>query len=122
MTINSFRDLVAWQRAMVLTEKIYELTRVFPRNEEYGLSAQMRRAAVSIASNIAEGHARRTGHYLHHLNTASGSNAELQTQLELTHRLKLATKATVDPIAQEADVVGRLLHALAREVAKRANP
>ena len=117
MTITSFRDLLVWQRSMVLTEKIYGLTESFPRAEIYGLTAQLRRCAVSIPSNIAEGHARKTGHYLEHLNTASGSAAELQTQLELAFRLNLADKRRVDPIMGEAEEIGRMLHGLAASVA-----
>ena len=64
--ITSFRDLVVWQKAMTLVERVYELTKTFPRNEQYGLTAQLKRAAVSIPSNIAEGHARRTAHFLNH--------------------------------------------------------
>jgi len=120
MTITSFRDLSVWQRSMVLTERIYAFTESFPRAEMYGLTAQLRRCAVSIPSNIAEGHARKTGHYLEHLDTASGSAAELQTQLELVFRLKLADKRHVDPIMGEAEEIGRMLHGLAASVAARA--
>ena len=119
MTITSFRDLLVWQRAMTLTERVYELTNALPKSEQYGLASQMKRAAVSMPSNIAEGHTRKTGHFLEHLNTASGSNSELQTQLELTHRLKLLSRSDVAPVAEEAAVVGRLLHALAGAVAKQ---
>ena len=83
MPIQSFRDLVVWQRSMVLVEQVYELTDTFPRREQFGLTSQIRRCAVSIPSNIAEGHTRKTGHYLEHLKIASGSEAELQTQLEI---------------------------------------
>ena len=120
MTIISFRDLLVWRRSMVLTEKIYSLTESFSRAEMYGLTAQLRRCAVSIPSNIAEGHARKTGHYLEHLDTASGSAAELQTQLELVFRLKLADKRRVDPIIREAEEIGRMLHGLAASVAASA--
>ena len=78
VAITSFRDPFVWQKSMVLVERIYHLTASFPRNEQYGLSIQLKRAAVSILSNIAEGHARRTGYFLNHLNVAVGSEAELQ--------------------------------------------
>ena len=103
---------MVWQRAMVLVEKVYELTERFPRTEVFGLTAQLRRAAVSIPSNIAEGHARRAGNYRHHLNIALGSEAELQTQLELAYRLKLVAKAKVLPLLNDAAEVGRMLHGL----------
>ena len=114
--ITSFRDLVVWQKAMTLVERVYELTKTFPRDEQYGLTAQLKRAAVSIPSNIAEGHARRTGHFLNHLNVAIGSEAELQTQLELSHRLKLAEKSRVEPLSAAASEIARMLHGLVASV------
>lgn len=86
--IRSYRDLVVWQRAMSLVEAVYELTGRFPRSEVYGLVSQMRRSAVSIPSNIAEG--RRRGSrkdYRQFLIIAYGSGAELETQLEIARRL-----------------------------------
>lgn len=117
MTIKSFRDLLVWQRAMVLAEHVYDVTKGFPRTEQYGLTAQLRRSAVSIPSNIAEGHARQTGHYLNHLDIASGSSAELQTQLELAIRLRLAPANRLTHILADAAEVGRMLHGLAASVA-----
>ena len=117
MTIISFRDLVVWQRAMILAERVYGLTEGFPHAELYGLTSQLRRCAVSIPSNIAEGQARKTGHYLQHLDAASGSAAELQTQLELSFRLKLVEKRRIEPILAAAEEVGRMLHGLAASVA-----
>lgn len=70
MAIRSFRDLIVWQRSMPLVERVYDVTAALPRSEQYGLSRQLRRAAVSIASNILEGHARQTGSYLNHLDIA----------------------------------------------------
>lgn len=84
MTVKSFRDLRVWQAAMDLVEKIYRLTQPFPNHEVYGLTNQLRRAAVSIPSNIAEGHARaHTKEYLNFLSVTQGSLAELQTRLRL---------------------------------------
>jgi four helix bundle protein len=118
MRITSFRDLEVWQRSMVLAERVYTLTEGFPRCEQYGLTAQLRRAAVSIPSNIAEGHARRTGQYLYHLNVASGSDAELQTQLELASRLRLVSTNRVGPLLDESAEIGRMLRGLASSVAR----
>ena len=101
---------------MTLVERVYELTKTFPRDEQYGLTAQLKRAAVSIPSNIAEGHARRTGHFLNHLNVAIGSEAELQTQLELSYRLKLAEKSRVEPLSAAASEIARMLHGLVASV------
>ena len=81
MPERSFRDLIVWQRAIELSLAIYTLTRAFPRHELFGLTSQLRRAAVSIASNIAEGEGRGTpGEFKQFLGIAKGSNAELQTQ------------------------------------------
>jgi four helix bundle protein len=88
-SVRSFRDLIVWQRAMELALAVYELTREFPKEEIYGLTSQLRRAAVSIASNIAEGHGRNTaGEFRQFLGVARGSNFEVQTQLVLSRRLK----------------------------------
>jgi four helix bundle protein len=116
MMVNSFRDLLVWQKAMSLVERVYVVTERFPRAEQYGLTAQLRRAAVSIPSNIAEGHARRTGYFLNHLNMAIGSEAELQTQLELAYRLKLTGEANVEPLLEYAAEVGRMLHGLVASI------
>ena len=86
--IRSFRDLRVWQMGMDLVEETYRLTQDFPKDELYGLTGQMRRAAVSIPSNIAEGHAREyLKEYLQHISVAQGSLAELQTQAEIGTRL-----------------------------------
>ena len=82
--VKSYRDLRVWQAAMNLVEQVYRLTRAFPKQETYGFSSQMQRAAVSIPSNIAEGHTREhLKEYLHHLSIAQASLAELETQLEI---------------------------------------
>jgi four helix bundle protein len=122
MPIRSFRDLVVWQKSMALAERVYELTETFPVTERYALSIQLKRTAVSIPSNIAEGHTRRTGSYLHHLNIALGSEAELQTQLELAHRLKLTTRSLVEPLIEEAATIGRMLRGLAASVEHSHEP
>ena len=86
--VQSFRDLQVWQRAIQMSVAIYRLTQGFPREELYGLSSQIRRAAVSVPSNIAEGHGRLgTGEYRQFLGIARGSNFELQTQLEIARAL-----------------------------------
>src|SRR5207248_446862 len=89
MTINNFRDLRVWQLGMDLVEMIYRCTQGFPQQEMYGLVAQMRRSAVSIPPNIAEGHTRESSkEYLYHLSVAQASLAELQTQIEIRRRLE----------------------------------
>ena len=86
--VQNFTDLRVWQKGMELVPEIYRLTRKLPRQEEYGLTSQIRRAAVSIPTNIAEGHGRQhTGEFLQYLSIARGSLAELQTLLILALRL-----------------------------------
>lgn len=91
--INSFKDLIVWQKSMELVEKVYKITESFPTKEQFGLISQMRRAAVSIPSNIAEGYGRNsTGSYIQFLSIARGSLLELETQLELSKRLNFINK------------------------------
>src|SRR5213592_4591037 len=85
--VLSYRDLRVWQQAMDLVEATYRATKQFPAAERYGLVTQLRRAAVSVASNIAEGHARSLGDYLRHLLVSNGSLTEIETQLLLSARL-----------------------------------
>ena len=87
--IKSYKDLQIWQRSMDLVEKIYRITGKLPNSEQWGLSSQMRRAAVSVPSNIAEGYGRQaTGEYRHHLSIARASLLELETQVLLCHTLR----------------------------------
>lgn len=84
--LNSFRDLIVWQKSYALCLLVYRYTRDFPRNEEFGLISQLRRSAVSVPSNIAEGYNRKTKkEYIQFLHTSSGSLGELQTQLMISH-------------------------------------
>jgi four helix bundle protein len=88
MTVQNFRELIAWQRAVDLVLEVYTATKSFPREEIYGLTSQIRRAVVSISSNIAEGQSRRTSRdFLHFLGIARGSLAEVETQLHIATRL-----------------------------------
>ena len=111
--VHTFRDLIAWQRGMEVAEAVYAATTRMPSDERFGLMLQMRRAAVSVASNIAEGHARQSrSDYLRFLRIARGSLGELSTQIELAVRLQLIPH---DP--QLTDLVGeeaRILQALIR--------
>jgi four helix bundle protein len=113
IAINSYRDLIAWQKAMSLAELIYRITSRFPSNERFGLTSQMRRAAVSIVSNIAEGNARNTrGEYVQFVGHARGSVAELETQATLALRLGLLPTESEQMVFDQLDEVGRLLTAL----------
>jgi four helix bundle protein len=111
--MKSFRELRVWQAAMNLVEKIYLLTRSFPKQETYGLSSQMQRAAVSIPSNIAEGHTREhLKEYLHHLSMAQASLAELETQLEIAMRLKYVLPNQLKDFLIDASSLGKQLYSL----------
>ena len=91
--VESYRDLIVWQKSMELVERVYRMTRVFPKEELYGLSSQIRRAAVSIPSNIAEGQARKsTAEFLNFLSIAQGSRAEVETQTLIAQRLGYVTQ------------------------------
>src|SRR5918911_2952989 len=123
MSVNSFRDLRVWQAGMDLVERIYQLTQAFPAQECYGLTSQMRRAAVSIPSNIAEGHTREhSKEYLHHLSMAQASLAELQTQIEIAGRLKYLSPQHVGQSLEHATSLSRQLFALRNALTKRAKP
>jgi four helix bundle protein len=111
--VQSFRELLVWQRAMQLTLAIYKLTKGFPREEAYGLCGQLRRSAVSIPSNIAEGQARlSTGEFRQFLGIARGSNAELQTQLEIARDLGYSEGATITEAVGLSVEVGKMINAI----------
>jgi len=116
-SVRSFRDLGAWQVAMDLTVACYELARGLPSDERFVLGSQLRRAAVSVPSNIAEGHATRSdGLLLRHLRIARGSLGELETQLELLSRLKLRPAQALEPSRRLLTRTQQLLAGLARTV------
>ena len=117
--VPSFRDLLVWQKAMNLADTVYTTTAQFPREELFGLTGQLRRAAVSIPSNIAEGRAIGGGRYLHHLRIAIGSEAELETQIELAVRRSYLTADSARIILDEATAVRRMLHGLYRSLRAR---
>jgi four helix bundle protein len=111
--VKSFRELEVWQLAMQLVVDCYNLTEGFPRNELYGLTAQVRRATVSVPSNIAEGHNRHTRRaFLNHVNLALGSLAELETQLEIGVRVRYLTRQQVCEVSEKAARVGQMLRRL----------
>jgi four helix bundle protein len=112
--IKDHRDLETWQLAMDAVTATYRLTRNFPKSEAYGLSAQMRRCAVSVPSNVAEGNARPGRAGLNHLGIASGSYAELDTQLEVAVRLAYLTREVASELQSLIDSGRRLLHGLRR--------
>jgi four helix bundle protein len=119
---QSFRELIAWQRSMELVTEIYRVTETFPRNEIYGLTAQLRRAAVSIASNIAEGQARHSHReFMHFLSTSRGSSAEVQTQLLIAKNLSYIDTDKTENLVEHTSNVCRLINALYSSIERRTN-
>jgi four helix bundle protein len=110
--IQTFRDLQVWQKSMMLAVRVYQQSERLPRNELFGLTSQVRRAAVSIPSNVAEGKAIGGLSYPRHVKIALGSEAELQTQIELAKRLHLFSSQEADELIEEIATVGRMLTAL----------
>jgi four helix bundle protein len=110
--VKSYRDLVVWQKGIRLTVLVYELSRAFPRNELYGLTSQMRRAAVSIPSNIAEGAGRlKTTEYRHFLGIARASNFELQTHLTIAKELGFVEDGQAAIAEGLSNEVGKMISA-----------
>jgi four helix bundle protein len=108
--VKSYRDLVVWQKGVRLTVLVYQLSKAFPRDEVYGLTSQMRRAAVSIPSNIAEGAGRlKTPEYRHFLGIARGSNFELQTHLTIAKELVFGDGGQIAQAEDLSDEVGKMI-------------
>ena len=111
--VASHKDLLVWQRSMDLVETVYRLTASFPSAEQWGLVSQMRRAAVSAPSNIAEGYGRQaTGEYRHHLSIRRGSLLELETQILLSKRIKYLEPTGADAVLKEIEEISRMLATL----------
>jgi four helix bundle protein len=116
----TYRDLDAWKQAMDLVERCYRTTAAFPKSEQYGIISQMRRAAISIPANLAEGHCRRTtGAYAHHVSIALGSHGELETCIEIGARLGFLTAEQKEGFLALSDSVGRLLNGLHRSLERK---
>jgi four helix bundle protein len=117
MSVQHYRQLIAWQRAMELVRTIYDLTAKFPKEETYSLTAQLRRAAVSVPSNIAEGQGRdSTKEFLHHLSMACGSLMEVETQVLIGKDLGyLSPEKSVQVLASSAEV-GRIINGLMKSL------
>lgn len=119
MKVRNYQDLIVWQKAMDLVEQVYASSRSFPREEIYSLTNQLRRAAVSVPSNIAEGQGRRTtADFVRHLSISYGSLRELETQTIIAARLKYFTTESCNDILKRAGEVGRLLNGLMSAFAK----
>ena len=118
--IKSFEDLDVWKRGIDLSVRLYDVAALLPRSEQYEMSSQLRRAAVSIPSNVAEGHARRVPRpYLNHVHIALGSLAEVVTCLVIAHRRGFISSERLEQERRETDRVGQMLHGLARSLEGR---
>jgi four helix bundle protein len=114
--LKSFRELIAWQKAMDLADLVYELTEPFPRREHFGLAYQLRKSAVSIPSNVAEGTRHKIPGYRNHLVISLGSHAELDTQCEIATRRSYVKPGDRIRLQSHIDEVGRIIHGLARSL------
>jgi four helix bundle protein len=118
---ESFRNLTVWQRAIELSVTVYKLTSAFPDSERYGRTNQLRRAAVSVASNIAEGYGRSTkGEYIQFLGHARGSNSEVETQLVIAKALGFGSKQMLQKAEESCGEVGRMLGALLKSLRSKS--
>jgi four helix bundle protein len=121
--MKTFRDLIVWQRAMELVTLIYQLSKNFPKDELYGLTSQIRRTAVSIPANIAEGYGRRsTQDYLRFLHISMSSNYELQTLLEIACNLKYFSGASFEDAFEKSRELERMLSSLIMKINRNSTP
>jgi four helix bundle protein len=116
---RSYKDLLVWQKAMNLVTNVYNLIKTFPKEEIYGLSGQLRRAIVSVPSNIAEGQGRDSvKEFIHYLSISYGSLMEVETQLQIAANLGYLKQVEVDKLLEQTAEVGRLLNGLSRSLRK----
>ena len=121
-TIQSYRDLIVWKKAINLSLDVYKLTEKFPREEIYGLTSQMRRSAISIASNIAEGRNRGTRKdFAQFLRIAFGSCAELETQIEIVKRLPFGLEANYTKINSDIIEISKILNVMIKKISYNSN-
>jgi four helix bundle protein len=120
--LQYYRQLKVWQKAMDLAEQCYQVTRAYPKEELFGLTSQIRRAAVSVPANIAEGHGRyHTKEFLNHLSMARGSLMEVETHLQLSQRVGLLDAAAVDSLLTLTDEISRMLSGLRQSLEAKLN-
>ncbi|OPX39575.1 MAG: hypothetical protein B1H13_09520 [Desulfobacteraceae bacterium 4484_190.3] len=119
MSFKSYRDLEVWQKAMELVVECYQITKIFPKNEAYGLTSQLQRASVSVPANIAEGRGRQyTKEFLQHLSIDYGSLAELETLLQIAQHLNYLDANLLEQILGMTAEVGRMLNGLRKSLRK----
>jgi four helix bundle protein len=119
-TFKSYRDLEVWQKSMRLAKRVYQVTQKFPSEERFGLTNQLRRAAVSVPSNLVEGHARfGSGEFSRFISITMGSVAELETQILLSSELGYVGPDVANEILAELDAIGKMLRGLAKSIERR---
>ena len=119
MAGQSYRELVVWQRSMALVTEIYRITEDFPKSELFGLTSQLKRAVVSIPSNIAEGQGRDSSReFLYHLSVAYGSLMEVETQIQIARNLSFVDEQGAAKLIEKCGEVGRMLNGLTRSLRK----
>jgi four helix bundle protein len=117
MSAKNYRDLIVWQKSMALVVAVYEITKRFPKEETYGLTSQIRRAAVSIPSNIAEGEGRESKkEFSHFLLIAYGSLREVETQVFISEKLKYIDESACNTIIEQCNEIGKLINGLKRSL------
>jgi four helix bundle protein len=117
---KSYKDLIAWQKAILLVTEIYAVTRTFPGDEKFGLTSQLNRAAVSVPSNIAEGWGRETSkNFVQFLRNSRGSLMEIQTQLIIAKNLGYINSDKFDAITEMSEEVGKIIHGLIKSINKK---
>jgi four helix bundle protein len=122
-TVHSYRDLRVWKEAMDLAVECYRLTKTFPKEETFGLTSQIRRAASSVPANIAEGYGRESaGHYVNFLRNAQGSLKELETHMLLSIRVGLMRESDGELFSAKSEAIGKMLRALIRSIQKSVKP
>ena len=119
MAVKHYRELIAWQKAMEMVCTIYKLTASFPSEERFGLTNQLRRAAVSIPSNIAEGQGRGiSGDFARYLRIANGSRQEVETQIAIAHRLGYLDEERTASVLGDLEELGRIISGLLRSISE----
>jgi len=118
--VGSYRDLIAWNKAMDLVAEVYRVTACMPEAERYGLTSQLRRAAVSVPSMLAEGHARgSTREFVRYVAMAMGSLAEIETQLLICMKLEFANETSIGCLLEQCDEQNRMLRGLSKSLSQR---
>ena len=118
--IKSYKDLIVWQRSIDFVTEIYELTKMLPTDEKFGLVSQMRRSGVSVPSNLAEGHARiGKNEFKHFVSISLGSLAELETHILICQNLNYFTKIISDDLLENTNEINKMLHGLYKSLNKK---